>query len=68
MSPAIAPIDESAGRDKTDRVFDRRHEKLLRAGYGPEAAILLAASHGIDLQRAIELRARRARLEPSIAA
>ena len=41
-----------------DRVFAWRLEELLRAGYRPEAASLLAAHPEVDLHRAIELRAR----------
>ena len=32
-----------------------RHEALERAGYDPEAAVVLAASHDIDLHRAVDL-------------
>jgi hypothetical protein len=32
-----------------------RHEALERAGYGAEAATVLAASHDVDLHRAVEL-------------
>lgn len=32
-----------------------RHEALERAGYGPEAATVIAASHDVDLHRAVEL-------------
>ncbi len=32
-----------------------RHEALERAGYDPEAATVLAASHDVDLHRAVEL-------------
>jgi hypothetical protein len=32
-----------------------RHEALARAGYGPEAATVLAASHDVDLHLAVEL-------------
>jgi hypothetical protein len=32
-----------------------RHEALARAGYDPEAATVLAASHDVDLHLAVEL-------------
>jgi len=32
-----------------------RHEALERAGYDREAATVLAASHDVDLHRAVEL-------------
>jgi hypothetical protein len=32
-----------------------RHEALMKAGYGPEAATVLAACHEIDLHHAVEL-------------
>ena len=38
-----------------DRIEQWRHEALERAGYGPEAAIVLAASHDIDLHSAVSL-------------
>ena len=38
-----------------DRIEQWRHEALERAGYGPEAAIVLAASHDIDLHYAVNL-------------
>ena len=38
-----------------DRIEQRRHEALERAGYDPEAAIVLAASHDIDLHSAVSL-------------
>ncbi len=63
MSPATALIIESADAtlNENDRVFLWRCEELRRAGYGPEAATLLAANPDIDLDLAIELRARRLR-------
>jgi hypothetical protein len=63
MSPATALIIESADAalNEKDRVFLWRCEELRRAGYGPEAATLLAASPDVDLHLAIELRARRLR-------
>ena len=38
-----------------DRIEQWRHEALERAGYHPEAAIVLAASHDIDLHAAVSL-------------
>jgi hypothetical protein len=32
-----------------------RHEALTRAGYDPESATVLAASHDVDLHQATEL-------------
>jgi phage protein U len=38
-----------------DRVEQWRHEALARAGYDPESAFVLAASHDVDLHEAVEL-------------
>ena len=38
-----------------DRIEQWRHEALERAGYNPEASIVLAASHDIDLHSAVSL-------------
>ena len=38
-----------------DRIEQWRHEALERAGYDPESAIVLAASHDIDLHDAVSL-------------
>jgi hypothetical protein len=38
-----------------DRIEQWRHEALERAGYHPEAAIVLAASHDVDLHDAVGL-------------
>jgi hypothetical protein len=38
-----------------DLVERWRHEALARAGYDPEAATVLAASHDVDLHLAVEL-------------
>ena len=38
-----------------DRIEQWRHQALERAGYNPEAAIVLAASHDIDLHDAVSL-------------
>ena len=63
MSPVTALTVESTDTalNVADRVFLWRCGELRRAGYGPEAANLLAANPDIDLKRAIELRARRLR-------
>lgn len=61
MSQATALTIESpdAAPNGEDRVFLWRCEELCRAGYGSEAASLLAAIPDVDLDLAIELRARR---------
>ena len=61
MSTATALILESAdpASNRNDQLFLWRVEELRRAGYGAEAANLLAAIPDIDLDLAIELRARR---------
>lgn len=38
-----------------DRIEQWRHEELERAGYDPESALVLAASHDVDLHDAVEL-------------
>ena len=38
-----------------DRIEQWRHEALERAGYDPEASVVLAASHDIDLHDAVSL-------------
>ena len=38
-----------------DRIERWRHEELERAGYDPESALVLAASHDIDLHAAVDL-------------
>ena len=38
-----------------DRIEQWRHEELERAGYDPESALVLAASHDVDLHSAVEL-------------
>jgi hypothetical protein len=40
---------------ETDRVELWRHQELARAGYDPESALVLAASHDIDLHEAVNL-------------
>ena len=38
-----------------DRIEQWRHEELERAGYDPESALVLAASHDVDLYAAVDL-------------
>jgi hypothetical protein len=38
-----------------DRIESWRHEELERAGYDPESALVLAASHDVDLHAAVNL-------------
>jgi hypothetical protein len=38
-----------------ERVENWRHEALRRAGYDRESAVVLAASHDVDLHRAVDL-------------
>ena len=38
-----------------DRIESWRHEELERAGYDPESALVLAASHDVDLHDAVDL-------------
>lgn len=38
-----------------DRIEQWRHEELERAGYDPESALVLAASHDVDLHSAVDL-------------
>ena len=38
-----------------DRIEQWRHEELERAGYDSESAIVLAASHDVDLHVAVNL-------------
>ncbi len=38
-----------------DRIEQWRHEALERAGYDPESAFVLAASHDVDLHDAVDL-------------
>jgi hypothetical protein len=61
MNPAtvVSSVPGDAAPNKEDRVFLWRCEELRRAGYGPEAASLLAAIPDLDLDLAIELRVRR---------
>jgi hypothetical protein len=38
-----------------DRIERWRHEELERAGYDSESALVLAASHDVDLHEAVRL-------------
>ncbi len=38
-----------------DRIERWRHEELERAGYDPESALVLSASHDVDLHDAVNL-------------
>ncbi len=40
---------------EVERIERWRHEELERAGYDPESALVLAASHDVDLHDAVEL-------------
>ena len=40
---------------EVERIERWRHEELERAGYDPESALVLAASHDVDLHEAVEL-------------
>jgi hypothetical protein len=46
---------EIAHPSERDRIEQWRHEALERAGYDPESALVLAASHEIDLHAAVGL-------------
>jgi hypothetical protein len=38
-----------------DRIEQWRHQELERAGYDSESALVLAASHDVDLHKAVSL-------------
>jgi len=40
---------------ENDRIEQWRHESLSRAGYDAESALVLAASHDVDLHAAVQL-------------
>ncbi len=40
---------------ENDRIEQWRHEALARAGYDAESALVLAASHDVDLHNAVSL-------------
>ena len=52
MSAVELELVHSSERDRVERW---RHEALERAGYDAEAAIVLAASHDVDLHDAVRL-------------
>lgn len=52
MSAAELEIFQAA---EIDRVECWRREELQRAGYDSESALVLAASHDVDLHRAVDL-------------
>ena len=52
MSAAELQLVHTSERD---RIEQWRHEELERAGYDPESAIVLAASHDVDLHAAVNL-------------
>jgi hypothetical protein len=52
---SAAEVEVSLRTTERDRIEQWRHEALERAGYHPEAAIVLAASHDIDLHGAVSL-------------
>jgi hypothetical protein len=41
-----------------DRIEQWRHQELERAGYDAESALVLAASHDVDLHDAVDLLSR----------
>jgi hypothetical protein len=46
---------ESLYVSEMDRIEQWRHEELERAGYDAESALVLAASHDVDLHDAVRL-------------
>ena len=46
---------ETRVETEIDLVEQWRHEELWRAGYNAEAAVVLAASHDVDLHLAVDL-------------
>ncbi|HXF97208.1 MAG TPA: hypothetical protein VNJ46_01190 [Gaiellaceae bacterium] len=46
---------ETPFESEIHRVEQWRHEELERAGYDPESALVLAASHDVDLHQAVDL-------------
>jgi hypothetical protein len=51
---SAAELEMTYGTE-ADRVEHWRHEKLARAGYDAESALVLAASHDVDLHEAVNL-------------
>lgn len=54
MSAAEAEL-ETYYTTEIIRIEQWRHEELERAGYDPESALVLAASHDVDLHGAVNL-------------
>lgn len=54
MSAAEAEL-ETYYTTEIIRIEQWRHEELERAGYDPESALVLAASHDVDLHSAVNL-------------
>jgi hypothetical protein len=52
---SAAELELVVGVSERDRIEQWRHEALERSGYDPESAIVLAASHDIDLHDAVSL-------------
>jgi hypothetical protein len=52
MSAAELEVLDST---EMERIEQWRHEALERAGYNPEAAVVIAASHDVDLHAAVSL-------------
>jgi hypothetical protein len=46
---------ETMFSSEVDRIEQWRHGELERAGYDPESALVLAASHDVDLHDAVNL-------------
>lgn len=46
---------ETLFTSEIERIERWRHEELARAGYDPESALVLAASHDVDLHSAVDL-------------
>ena len=46
---------ETMYASEIDRIERWRHEELERAGYDPESALVLSASHDVDLHQAVNL-------------
>jgi hypothetical protein len=46
---------ETLFTSEIDRIERWRHEELARAGYDSESALVLAASHDVDLHEAVDL-------------
>jgi hypothetical protein len=46
---------ETLYASELDRIERWRHEELERAGYDSESALVLAASHDVDLHEAVRL-------------